>query len=327
MRVTTADGAEIAYSVTGSGRPLVYVSGWLSHLERALPEEQRFLGDLGRGARLMRYDRDGCGLSAPASRPPSLAHELDQLTSVVATLGDQPVDLVGTSLGALVAAAWAAEHPARVRRLVLYGGWVDGAEISAPTARDHLLGLVEAHWGLGSDVLTEIFAPDAGAATRAAVARYQRDSSTAETARDLLALSYAIDIGAYLPRITVPTLVLHREGDRAAPLAQARELAAGISGARLEVLPGRSHLPYIGDAQAVVSAIRRFLGLRVTRTADLTQRQFEVAALVAAGRTNREIAETLGIEERSAEGHVERIRTRLGVGSRAQIAAWYAARN
>jgi DNA-binding CsgD family transcriptional regulator len=147
------------------------------------------------------------------------------------------------------------------------------------------------------------------------------------TARDLLALSYALDIGAYLPRIAAPTLVLHREDDRAAPLAQARALAAGIPGSRLEVLPGRSHLPYIGDAHAVVAAIRRFLGLRVTRTGDLTPRQLEVAALVAAGRTNREIAAALGIEERSAEGHVERIRLRLGVGSRAQVAAWYAARS
>ena len=57
----------------------------------------------------------------------------------------------------------------------------------------------------------------------------------------------------------------------------------------------------------------------------LTTRQEEVAALIADGRTNRGIAERLGIDERSAEGHVERIRLRLGFRSRAQVAAWYAA--
>ena len=58
----------------------------------------------------------------------------------------------------------------------------------------------------------------------------------------------------------------------------------------------------------------------------MTARQLQVAALVAEGLTNRQIAQRLGIEERSAEGHLERIRARLGVTSRAQIAAWWASR-
>ena len=74
--------------------------------------------------------------------------------------------------------------------------------------------------------------------------------------------------------------------------------------------------------------MRRFLGLPRLRRAvptGLTARQTEVAALVADGLTNRELAERLGITERSAESHVERIRLRLGFRSRAQIAAWYVA--
>ena len=196
----------------------------------------------------MRYDRAGCGMSGPTDRPPSLAHELDQLAAVAATLGPEPFDLMGTSLGAPVAVAWAAAHPETVRRLVLYGGWAPGADISPPAVRDHLLGLVESHWGLGSDVLTDIFAPDARPPTRAELARYQRASSTAATARALLALSYDLDVGDLLAQVRAPTLVVHRAGDRAAPVAQAAALAAGIRGARLVVLPGRSHLPYAGDA-------------------------------------------------------------------------------
>ncbi|MFH8251472.1 alpha/beta fold hydrolase [Microbacterium sp. B2969] len=328
-RVTTGDGAELAYASIGEGRTLLYVSGWLSHLELSwqLPEERAFYEGLAEGCRLVRYDRAGCGISAPSDHAPSLAFELEQLDAVAALLAPEPFDLVGVSMGALVAAAWAAAHPDRVRRLVLYGGWVSGAELAPADVRDHVLGLIESHWGLGSDVLTDIFAPDAGAAARAQFGRYQRASSTAATARALLALSYELDIGDVIDKVRTPTLVVHREQDRAAPVAQAVALAAGIPGAGLVRLPGRSHLPYAGDTHAVVAPIRRFLGLRATRSGGrlLTPRQIEVAALVSEGLSNREIATRLGIDERSAEGHIERILLRLDARSRAQIATWYAA--
>ncbi|TXN28139.1 alpha/beta fold hydrolase [Lacisediminihabitans profunda] len=327
-RVTTTDGTLVAYATIGAGRPVVYVSGWLSHLQLSweLPEERAFYESLAQGCRLIRYDRAGSGLSAPTTRPPSMAYELEQLAAVVATLGGEPFDLVGTSMGALVAVAWAAAHPDTVRRLVLYGGWVSGSAVSPPSAREHVLGLVESHWGLGSDVLTDIFAPDADATTRKEFGRYQRACSTAATARSLLAMSYELDVTDLLARVRTPTLVVHRAHDRAAPVEQATALADGIAGAKLVVLPGRSHLPYAGDTHALVTTVRRFLGVRAPRRGarTLTARQREVAALISEGCTNREIATRLGIDERSAEGHVERIRLRLGFRSRAQIAAWYA---
>jgi pimeloyl-ACP methyl ester carboxylesterase len=329
-RVTTADGTDLAVASVGDGRPVVYVSGWLSHLELGwqLPAERAFYEALAQGCRLVRYDRAGCGLSGPLRRPPSLEYELEQLAAVIGSVGDGPVDLIGTSLGALVAVAWAAAHPETVRRLVLYGGWASGERVSPPDAREHVLALIGSHWGLGSDVLTDIFAPDAPAAARSAFGRYQRASSGAATAQALLGMSYRLDIADLLPQVRIPTLVVHRADDRAAPLEQAVALADGIDGAQLVVLPGRSHLPWAGDVHELSTTIRRFLGLRVARTGPgmLTPRQREVAALVSAGLTNREIADRLGIDERSAEGHVERIRLRLGFRSRAQIAAWYAAR-
>jgi pimeloyl-ACP methyl ester carboxylesterase len=330
-RVTTPSGTGIAYAVAGAGRPIVYVGGWLSHLELSweLPEERAFYEALARGRRLVRYDRAGCGLSDPAIAPPTIAGELEEVAAVLGALGPEPVDVVGASLGAPIAAAWAAAHPETVRRLVLYGGWATGSAISSPEVRENVLGLVASNWGLGSDVLTDIFAPDAPAASRAGFGRYQRGSSDAATATSLLAMGYELDVRALLGEVRAPTLVVHRATDRAAPLAQAEVLAAGIPGARLEVLPGRSHLPWVGDTAALVAVIRRFLGMRAPRSGvdALTPRQREVAALVSVGATNREIAERLGIEERSAEGHVERIRLRLDVRSRAQIAAWWAARN
>jgi pimeloyl-ACP methyl ester carboxylesterase len=306
------------------------VSGWLTHLELgwAIPAERGFYESLARGRTLVRYDKPGCGLSGRTSRPYSIDLESEALDAVVSTLGPTAFDLVGTSFGAVVAARWAADHPDRVRRLTLYGGWLDGAAVADPEVRKHVLGLVEQHWGLGSDVLADIFAPDADPSVRSAFVRYQREAATPELARDMLATTYGVDITEAAGRIRAPSLVLHRDRDRAAPVAQGRALADAIPGAQWRVLAGRSHLPYVGDADALSRAIREFLGLPALRRSvlpTLTARQREVAALIAEGKTNREIAVRLSITERSAESHVERIRDRMGFRSRAQIAAWHVA--
>lgn len=331
---TSPAGARVAYAVAGSGPPLVYVSGWLGHLELswALPAERAYYEALADGRTLIRYDKPGTGLSSAeagtAPRPYGMEQELDALRAVIAASGVERFDLMGASLGAAVAAAWAAGEPATVSRLVLYGGWVRGADVAGPELQGHVVGLVRQHWGLAADLLTDVFAPDADAPTRAAFSRYQRESASAETACAMLETAYGVDVLDLLPQIGAPTLVVHRDRDRAAPIAQGRRLADGIPRARFEAVPGRSHLPYIGDVRPLTRAVRRFLGLpgrHKGAAPTLTARQREVAALITEGCTNREIGERLGITERSAEAHVERIRHRMGYRSRGQIAAWYVA--
>lgn len=326
----TPGGVEIAYATAGHGRPLLFVGGWLSHLELswALPAERAFLESLASGRTLVRYDRPGCGLSARTSAEPSVEVELEVVDAVLAAEGIERVDAVASSLGVPLMIAWAARRPEAIGRLVLYGGWARGADVGTPQAREHVVGLVRGGWGLGADVLTDIFAPDASAGTRAALSTYQREASTPETAAALLELCYRVDVTTSLDLVQAKTLVVHREHDRAAPLEQARLIADRVAGAELEVLPGRSHLPYAGDTAALVRCMRTFLGLpdvRGPKPPTLTARQREVAELVAEGLTNREIGQRLSIDERSAEGHLERIRLRLGVRSRAQVAAWWVA--
>ena len=333
QRVGTAHlptGERVAYALTGSGPHLLLVPGWLSHLELgwALPAERRFHEALSEGRTLVRFDRPGCGLSDQYDGPRTMELELATVDAVVAAVGSARFDLLGWSLGAPVAAQWAAHRPESVDRLVLYGGWASGDAIGDEDSRRHVLGLLATHWGLGSDLLTELFGPDADAGTRRALADYQRAASSPATAVALLRLAYDVDVRAALPDVHAPTLVLHRRGDRAVPVAEGRALAAGIAGARFVELEGRSHLPALGDAEAVVDEVRRFLALPKLRRSvptGLTPRQTEVAALVAQGLTNRELAERLHISERSAESHIERIRLRLGLRSRAQLAAWYVA--
>ncbi len=80
----------------------------------------------------------------------------------------------------------------------------------------------------------------------------QRESASPETGNALLRLCHRIDLTASLGQVRAPTLVVHREHDRAAPLEQTQLMASGIPGAHLEVLPGRSHLPYVGDTDRLV---------------------------------------------------------------------------
>jgi pimeloyl-ACP methyl ester carboxylesterase/DNA-binding CsgD family transcriptional regulator len=330
----TPAGVRVAYTTAGRGPALLVPAAWIGHLELAWqdPAVRAFYAPLAAHRTVVRYDKPGCGLSDPWPGRQTLDTDLEVLGVVADELRLDRFDLLGISMAAPVSAAFAAHHPGRVGRLVLYGGFANGHRIASTEVAAAMIDLVRAHWGLGSDVLADVFLPDGSAEAKAHFARLQRDSAPTEVAARLLAQCYELDVEGLLSQVAAPTLVLHRRDDRAIPYRLGRDLAARIPGARLVSLAGRSHLPYAGDAAAVVGAILAFLdptahGPRPARPAGaLTARQLQVAALVAGGLTNRQIAERLGIQERSAEGHLERIRQRLGVGSRAQVAAWWARR-
>lgn len=322
----TDSGARIAYARVGTGPPLVVPPAWISHIELYWqdPLFRAFYAPIVAHRSLVYYDFPGCGLSDPwptEQREP----ELTALATVVDELGLERFALLGVCMGAPVAVSYATLHPQRVERLVLYGGYADGTRVASPQVRAALRDVILANWGLGTGLLADLFMPDANAAGREQAVRLQRGSASAERACQLLERCYDLDVTELLEQVTTPTLVLHRRDDRAMPYELGRELAAGIPGARLVTLDGRSHFPYVGDAQSIVRLILEFLGapLPPSRPVSLTKRQREVAALVAEGLTNRQIAERLNIEERSAEGHLERIRLRLGFTTRSQIAAWW----
>jgi pimeloyl-ACP methyl ester carboxylesterase/DNA-binding CsgD family transcriptional regulator len=333
IRFCTMPGdVRVAYATVGRGPALVVPAAWIGHLELQWqdPAIRAFYAPLAGHRTVVQYDRPGCGLSDAWPGRQNLDVSVDVLRAVVDHLELDRFDLLGISEGGAVSLAFAARYPARVGRLVVYGGYADGHQIASLDVRTAVVGMVRAHWGLGSDVLADLFLPDGSAETKAHFARQQRYSTTAEFAGELLAQCYETRVDDLLDRVASPTLVLHRRDDRAIPYRLGRDLAARVPGARLVSLAGRSHFPYAGDSAAVVRAILEFLGEPVEGLPSgqapdsLTPRQFQVAAMIAEGRTNRQIARRLGIEERSAEGHVERIRLRLGVTSRAQIAAWWA---
>jgi DNA-binding NarL/FixJ family response regulator len=216
----------------------------------------------------------------------------------------------------------AAKHPDRVEALVLYGMCASGSDLAPPEVRNSIVALVRAHWGLGLKVLTGAFVSAATAEEVEALSRFQRASASAAVAARLLEVYYDTDIRALLTAIRVRTAVLHREADRGTRFELGREVATLIPGATLIPLPGSSHLFYHGDWPEVLAAVLGFLDEPTSPGPRLTGRELEVAQLVAEGLTNQSIARRLSVAPRTAEAHVENIRRKLQVRSRAQIATW-----
>jgi pimeloyl-ACP methyl ester carboxylesterase/DNA-binding CsgD family transcriptional regulator len=322
----------VAWSSVGEGPPLVIGGWWASHLALNWedPAFRKFVSDLAGRHTVIRYDRPGTGLSdrdGPA--PLTLEEELAVLAGLIQSIDLPRASVLGASAGCAVASSYAAEHPERVDRLVLYGGFSRGVDIASPSARELMLSVVEGHWGLGARVLADVFLPNATAEERESFARFQRRSATREAASTALRAVYDMDSTAYLSRVRVPTLVLHRRGDRAIPFALGREVADSVPGATFVELDGDDHFPWLGDSLAVVEAIERFLSgmpqpaaTRPHTSAILTPREREVLVLVAQGLTDAQIAERLVLSAHTVHRHVANARTKLGVPSRAAAAAW-----
>jgi pimeloyl-ACP methyl ester carboxylesterase/DNA-binding CsgD family transcriptional regulator len=284
---------------------------------------------------VIRYDKPGCGLSDRDDVDLSFDAQVAAAVAVSDAVGFGRFTVFGASQGGQIAAALAARLPDRVEAAVLYGTCGNGAELAPPELRDSLVSLVRAHWGFGSKVLTGIFVPEPSPAEVEQFTRLQRDSASANVAAEMLASYYRADVRPLLPVIKAPTVVLHRQGDPATRFRLGREVAALVPGSTLIPLSGSSHLFYHGDWTEVLDAMLGFLGglapaePELDRPVDtvaerqrLTARELEVARLVADGLTNMAIASRLSIAPRTAETHVENIRRKLEVRSRAQIAAW-----
>lgn len=326
VRILRAGGHRVAYAVVGAGPPVVLGGWWCAHLELNWqdPRFRRFLAPLAARHSIIRFDPPGTGASDGGDTPATVQDEAALLAGVVDALGLARVGLIGASSGAAGAAAFAAERPEQVERLVLYGSFARGAEIATAAARAALLDVVTHHWGLGSRVLADLFVPGASPAERDDFARFQRRSAGAGQAARSLAASYRTDVTEHLPRVRVPTRVIHRRGDRAVPFALGADVARRIRGATLVPLDGVDHFPWRGDTAAVTDAMLRGLGHRLPdrpEPAAVTDREREILALVAVGLTDGQIAERLTLSPHTVHRHVANARIKLGVRSRAAAAA------
>ena len=263
--LVTRAGHRLAYVDEGRGPLLFFPTWWVSHLERdaEAPAYARFFARLAARFRVVRYDRAGVGLSDRGPRIYSLDAELADLESLVDHLGESRARILGCSCGGPVALAYAAKHPERVEKLVLFASYLAGESLLTPSAQRALAALVRTHWGLGTGTLADLFYPGDGEGQRR-FKENQRKSAEPEIAARLLELTFALDARPFVDRVRAPVLVLHRKGDSVIPHAEARRLATALARAELVTLEGSAHLPWEGDGDAVASAIEAFCDLGKT---------------------------------------------------------------
>ena len=269
------DGVSIAYQVVGDGPvDLLMSPGNVSHLDLhwTQPGIARFLARLASFARLIIYDKPGTGLSDPVGHLPTLEERVADMEAVLDAAGSQQAALFGISEGGPTSVLMAATHPERIISLTLFGTfavWPTAApeDFSAETLeRAELHGLLDAvaHWG-DADKFMGVVAPSVSMSEpeKRTFGIYARAAASPRMARALIETWVKIDIRAVLPSLSVPTLVLHVDGDLVVPLEAGEKLAEGIPGARFVRFPGGDHAFYLVDG--LVDEIERFVTGAVKR--------------------------------------------------------------
>jgi pimeloyl-ACP methyl ester carboxylesterase len=260
----------IAYQVAGDGPlDLVYVPGFVSHVESMWddPDFARFLDRLASFSRLIMFDKRGTGLSdrVPVKLLPTLEERMDDVRAVMDAAGSERAALFGVSEGGPMSMLFATTYPERVSALVLYGTYARRVKAIdypwAPTLEEQRsrLEAVESDWG--GPVNVEIWAPSNVNDERFKRwwAQFLRLGASPAAARAVLEMNLEIDVRDILPAIRVPTLVMHRTGDRRIDIGGGRYLAERIPNARFVELEGVDHLVWVGDSEAVAEEIGEFL--------------------------------------------------------------------
>lgn len=270
-RYAKSGETHIAYQVlSGSGAiDLVVIPPAVTNLEILWehPLVARFLQALGSFSRMAIFDVRGTGMSDRSIGHPTLEERMDDARAVMDAVGMERAAIVGYSHGGPMAMTFAATYPERTSAIVLFGTFarlLNGPDFRLGHSREQVDRFVErwaASWGTLQTFSVASYCPsmsgDEGFLRW--LSRLERQSATPADLRAMVALDCEIDVRRVLPAIRVPALVIHRVGDRVNRVEQARWMAAQIPGAQYVELPGDDHLPYVGDQDSVVEAIRGFL--------------------------------------------------------------------
>jgi class 3 adenylate cyclase len=246
---------------------VIFVPGFISHVELIweVPQAVHLIQRLSSFARLILFDKRGTGLSDPVVGAPTLEERMDDVRAVMAAAGSTRAALLGTSEGAPMSVLFAATYPELTSALVLYGGmarstWAEDYPWATPA--DALLqSSTELAPYLYEGAMVEVIAPTLADDTQAveAFARLQRYGASPAMLAQSFLMFLDIDVRAILPSVAVPTLVLHRRGDRAVNRRGAEWMARQIPGARYVELRGIDHALFAGDSDAAVDEIEEFL--------------------------------------------------------------------
>lgn len=336
IRFTTArDGVRLAWASSGAGPTLLKASNWITHLEydRESPVWRHWIRFFDDHFHLIRYDERGNGLSQHEIGELSAADWLGDLEDIVAAAKpERPMVLVGISQGACAVIEYAAAHPEQVSHLIIYGGYCKGyAKRGDPdeiAEKQAIVDLARHHWGQPEPAFRRIFTcsflPEGTEDQLNWFDELLRKTTSPTMAARLIEHRGDADVSALLPKVSVPTLVLHASRDEVVPICAAQEIAAGIAGAEYIELESRNHilLEHEPAWQRFKEAVLDFTGVRAQAEDALFQtlsdREREVLARMVDGLTNNQIGQSLFISEKTVRNHVTHIFDKLGVRTRAQ---------
>jgi DNA-binding CsgD family transcriptional regulator len=199
---------------------------------------------------------------------------------------------------------------------------------AAEEAQRARIALTRSGWGQNNPVYRQLFTSRFVPGASDEQLRWFNDlcriTATAEMAARIMEFRMDIDDTAWLPRVSVPTLVLHARGDEAVSPAQSRLIASRIPASTLVELDSRNHIlletepAWTRFKQEVLDFTGRATGEPDGRVASLSPRERDILERMAKGCTNLEIGRQLFISEKTVRNHVTRIFEKLGVHSRAQ---------
>lgn len=346
---TARDGTRIAYGITGSGPPLVFPATWQTHLELdpTLLGYGHWIEGLSTHHTLIRGELRGAGLSDRDVPSMTFDDWVMDLEAMVDDAGLERFPVFGLSHAAATAIAYTARHPQRVTQLILYAAagrrFFDPADDVLRPKWAAYRAFLEAFWASPDPRMQTFFTSDVVPAARPEVVaaldevrRRSMDSANAVRTFDTIISTDVMDL---LPRLSVPTLILHPKRGSTITIDRAREVAAVVPNARFVVLECDNHLMQANEPgwPVLLNETWQFLGVDLTRAVNesnngqspappgpvLSRRELEVLALLATHQTNAQIAEALTIATSTASKHVHNILTKLGVSRRSEAAAWW----
>jgi len=244
--------------------------------------------------------------------------------------------LFGVSQGAAVAIAYAVRHPERVSHLILYGGypmgWAHREDPDGLRRYRAIIELVQLGWGSDNPVFRQLFTsrfiPEARPEQMEWFNEACRRTTAGDIAARLLHARAEVDVRPLLPRVRVPTLVIHGSRDEVVPFSLGRQLASEIPHAQLVQLDSRNHILLADEPAwpAFQSAVLEFTEQPGERGTDdpllatLSERERQILTALVAGRSNTEIGAALFISEKTVRNSLTRIFEKLGVRTRTQAA-------
>lgn len=279
-RYVLSGDANIAYQVIGSGDiDLVFVMGWVSHLEYFWEEPHfaSFLNRLASFSRLILFDKRGTGLSdrVPLNQLPTLEQRMEDVHAVMDAVNSERAVLMGVSEGGPMCSLFAATYPERTSALIMIGTYAKRIWAEdypwAPTAeqREKFFEYMQREWGkpVGIEERAPSMADDVG--FRNWWATYLRMGASPGAAVALTKMNAEIDVRNVLQSVRVPSLVIHREGDMCLKVEEGRYVASLIPGCKYVELSGIDHLPFVGNQEEILDEIESFLtGVRYPEEVD-----------------------------------------------------------